>query len=417
MCIDKMYGGTEIMFTFINKKQMPIYLNEAQFKQWGMYFNQLILKIGLHTLGFDDLGIEFSNDEETSRYGALFIQELKKLIREIWGTNEEIERVLQKIEDYNDYKKLIQELANIINGIRNSNPEVENSEILYAFLKELEFECSVVGRYIHNEKKIVLFTKNIENVAKIHENTPEQEFEKVFIHELFHAYHYKNDAGEIVKRKDYTSKVVKESLASAFEWFYCIENKINGYDELRNSWWEHSVVVYPYSGALDLLETRGGLSLCYDLNTKKFCQVFEKSLLDMDGALRILLESYDFYGIKNASFYFKEIRTKVRTSTVKRVEFDSMWSGMSVGKIAKQAIPPIIQKKPHLVSSLMDRDYCAKTFDFDSYTILSHARIYRGGNYRYFPEVVTVGTTDYYLCSQWYEKSRQPLLDWIWINK
>ncbi|MCR5491628.1 MAG: hypothetical protein K6F32_05825 [Bacilli bacterium] len=79
----------------------------------------------------------------------------------------------------------------------------------------------ILGRYYHSDKKIVLYVRAI-NPSGI--AAPLPLFEEVFAHEAFHAYHYY--ACEIVSknvllqelryRDDYTSKVVKESLAAFF---------------------------------------------------------------------------------------------------------------------------------------------------------------------------------------------------------
>ena len=285
----------------IDTTQMPSYLRNAHFIAWLRKFNQLLVKIGLPEwkLAKLDLSVVFSDEEKTERFGSLTIEELKEIIRDTWGTSEEIEEILEKINSIEDYREFIQELMSAIHHICSGN-DYTNPEYLYSYLEELEFDMPVLGRYINDEKLIVLYIPNIERAAVEHGNTSSREIEKVFIHELFHAYHYNNDKGELISRHDYTSKVVKESLASAFEWLYCVENNIKGEDELRSSWYNHSVVFYPYSGAVGLLSEIGRFTGKYCLNSKKFCDVFEKSLKDVDSALRVLLDSYNFYRIKNS---------------------------------------------------------------------------------------------------------------------
>lgn len=405
----------------IDMRNMPPCLNTAIFDDWLKKFNELIQKIELHKIGSlernfskTNINIKFSNEEKKKLYGTLTIEELKDIIRDSWGLHKEIEEILDKIDNYDDYHKLLQELMGAIYRIYPER-DCRNPEELHTLLEELEFEMPVLGEYINSKKLIILYVPNIEKAALAHGNISSREFEKVFIHELFHAYHYADDSDELVERYDYTTKVVKESLASAFEWFYCIENKIIGDDELKNSWYKYSVLYYPYSGARHLLFEIGRFTGKYTLDSKKFFKIFDLSLTDMDGALRVLLP-YDFYRIKNLICSLTKPTTAPNASITFH-EFKKLYSGKTVGAIAKEEIPPIVKKKPFLVSLLLDRGYCKTTFDFDSYTILSPNRIHKGGNYRYYPTSIKINTNDYYICSQWYENQRDALLHWIWINR
>ena len=99
------------------------------------------------------------------------------------------------------------------------------------------------------ENEIVLYVLSIEEYARKNKLSAPEVFEEVFIHELFHAYHYNDKDEELLERNDYTSKVVKESLASFFECFYCYVNKISNYKLVTDSWKANNVYRYPYSGA------------------------------------------------------------------------------------------------------------------------------------------------------------------------
>lgn len=129
-----------------------------------------------------------------------------------------------------------------------------------------------------------------------------QEYEHIFAHELFHAIHYYFGKTELAKRLDYTSRVVKESLASYFEYTYCdLKNFYNTKCALKEDWDEISVVDYPYSGAR------------YFLGDSHFNDILKISTKDMDKALRELMTRYagpkcsikqlsvieKFYGVKN----------------------------------------------------------------------------------------------------------------------
>ena len=407
------------MFNFVNASHMPSYLNKSYFDDWFDKFNYSLDKIGLPNLNYHkiNISIEFSNEKKKKLYGTLTIKELKEYICDVWGNHKEIKDILNRIDSYEDYRKLLQELIGTIYRFYY-DMDCHNPEELYSFLDELEFETPVLGEFINNRKLIVLYVPNIEEAANNHtpKNIPAREFEKVFIHEFFHSYHYYNDPEELVERRDYTSKVVKESLASAFEWFYCEGNTINGNDDLWKSWCNYPVLNYPYSGAKNLITSKGGITLRFFLETKKFGNVFDLSLNDMDGALRSLVPEKTFYCIKNQFVCCKSILIRKSTKKLTRTELETLHAGKSVGQIAREEIPPIITAKKNLIPKLLDRGYCKKTFNLDTYTVLALTRIYSTPHYRYYPEATNVDATDYYICSQWYEKQRKNLLDWIWAN-
>lgn len=403
----------------IDTTRMPSCLKNAHFIAWLKKFNQLLVKIGLPEwkLGAIDLSVVFSDEEKTEHFGSLTIEELKEIIRDTWGTSEEIEKILEKIDGIEDFRMLIQELMDAIHRIC-SGSDYSNPEYLYTYLEELEFEMPVLGEYINSKKQIILYTPNIEKAAVDHGNISSREFEKVFIHELFHAYHYNSDKGELINRRDYTAKVVKESLASAFEWFYCIENKINGSDELKSSWDNYSVLFYPYSGARDLLSEIGRFTGNYTLNRKKFFDVFDRSLTDMDNALRILLDSFCFYRVKNLIYIReKKVVTKPKTRGT-YADFCTAMKAKKVGQIAREEIPPIISRKPFLVNDLLDKSYCEKNFYIPAAAISTAQVLLPCGDRKYYADPkVNANGNKYYLYMHWRESHRGALLDWIWANR
>lgn len=404
----------------VDESKKPSYLRDAHFIAWLDKFNETLRMIGLEDWKLPNLDVRvvFSNEQKRSHYGSLTIEELKEIIRDTWGTNEEIEEILKKIHSEEDYRNLIQGLMGTIRRTR-SDDDIPNPELLYSYLEELEFDMPILGQYVHAEKMIILYVPNIGRAAAEHKNTASREIEKVFIHELFHAYHYYNDKGELVSRHDYTSKVVKESLASAFEWFYCIENKINGDVELKDSWLKYSVMVYPYSGAYRLLSEIGRFTGQYRLDNQKLRDVFAQSLKDMDGALRALLDPYIFYRIKNSvQIREKAVKTAISTTNL-RAAFDTLMKKDAIGIIAQREIPAIIRKNRLLISRLLDTNYCYKTFNMTGYPVLSTAPMLdRSGRPRsYADPVYRIGNTDYYLCAQWDKRQIGLLLDWIWENR
>ena len=226
-----------------------------------------------------------------------------------------------------------------------------------------------------------------------------QSFEVTFIHELFHAYHYRNNDSEIISRHDYTSTVVKESLAAAFEWGYCVKNTISGDLDLRRVWEKHSVLAYPYSGAQALTDQHKRV-----LKATEFCDIFKESLLDMDKALRDLLPLVDFYNIKNL------IVSDIRKA------FDTVMKMDKIGVIARREIPVIIKNNKVLREKLHDKAYCQNTFNI-SYAVLSPTRQFLSNKYRYYEDPIIIDKKEYFLCSQWDKKHLTRLLDWIWANR
>ena len=403
--------------------QIPPYLRSEHFAIWIHKFNRVLEKIGLSAWRYADIevNIQFSNERKTDSYGTLTISELKAIIRETWGTSKEIEDILSKINNKEDCRKLIQELMGVLCSIRHDD-DPRNPEEIYSYLNDLIFEVSVLGEYIHKTQEIVLYTKNIEDAAEKNGNSVSREFEKVFAHELFHAYHYANDEGELDNRHDYTSKVVKESLASAFEWFYCEENKINGADRLKSSWYDNRVFYYPYSGARNLLSATGRFSECNYLNRRKFSDIYNKSLEDMDDAMRRLLDSYDFYEIKNAGQIKRKIAKKTVVKSDLRAAFDELMKQDKIAIIAQREIPSIIRQSKNrlLIPCLLDIDYCNRTFNLTQYPVLATSPMYDdSGRVRsYIDPVLRLGKTNYYLCAQWDKKRHlDALLDWIWENR
>lgn len=402
-------------FTIVSTNK-PTYLNDADFFAWLGKFQKTISEIGLPTIALDELTVEFSNEEEKLPYGSLSVDDLKKIIRDTWGIHKEIEKILNKINDRSACERALEPLMCAIRETHSGESNSVSAQELFDKMNDLEFEADVLGLYYPKDKRIVLYTKNIEKAASKNGNTNKQEFEAVFIHELFHAYHYANDKGELVYRCDYTAKVVKESLASAFEWYYREQYRIGGADELSYTWDSYPVYHYPYSGAKHLMERT---YLPMRLQKSKIRNIFNISLNNVDDAMRALLSSRDFYAIKNST----SVIYKTKPTTVSKKSGKSRATVVTVGvysenvgKIAKREIPKVLNAKPYLVSDLLDKNYCQKVFGTQK-AVLSTVQVgYASGTY-YYTKKISVDGKDYYLFKHWREEHRQPLLDWVDINK
>ena len=279
------------MFNFKIIGVKPNYLLESDFDTWFNDFNEVFNNYRLTNFPFNhSLSIEFSYVSKKKGNGFYSINDIKDLIRQKWNTNKEIESILKKIKNYEDYKN--DGTYEILAGkIRNNNANTNYEDInrkINQWFGNIYHKYNVLGEYIHYQKKIILYTKNIEKYAKDNSIFYDEAFGQVIMHELFHAYHYKDNNEELIRRYDYTSEVVKESLASYFEYCWCETFGIKTADSIKRSWTKNSVLNYPYSGAYNIYS---------NLNFKK---VYETSLVDMDAALRMLLKDDDFYAIKNA---------------------------------------------------------------------------------------------------------------------
>ena len=381
---------------------MPPYLKTVHFVAWLRKFNQLINEIGLPEWNFSnaDISIKFSNEEKTKIYGTMSLNEVKAEIERKWKLNERAKKILERIKDVDTYynEEIASPLAEEIHCANREYPyDVIRAELDELFGK-VYFKARILGEYYHQSKTIVLYAKSIECTGIPGRNVV-QSFEVTFIHELFHAYHYRNNGSEIISRHDYTNTVVKESLAAAFEWGYCVKNTISGDLDLRRVWEKHSVLAYPYSGAQALTDQHKRV-----LKATEFCDIFKESLLDMDKALRDMLPLVDFYNIKNL------IVSDIRKA------FDSVMKMDKIGVIAQREIPVIIKNNKVLREKLHDKAYCQNTFNI-SYAVLSPTRQFLSNKYRYYEDPIIVDKKEYFLCSQWDKKHLTRLLDWLWANR
>jgi hypothetical protein len=179
------------------------------------------------------------------------------------------------------------------------------------------------------------------------------------------------------------------------------------------------VVFYPYSGARNLLSEVGRFTAKYTLDIKKFCDVFEHSLNDMDNALRQLLITYDFYRIKNLIFIHKK-PVVITPNTVKTyADFCMDMKKKKIGQIAREEIPLLIDRKPFLANDLLNENYCQTTFS-TPVSVLSNTQVYLpcGDGKYYAKPMVSANGHNYYLFMHWREENhRKNLLDWLWANR
>ncbi len=241
--------------------------------------------------------ITFSKRRKMDIYGTISLEKAKEKIIKIFPQEKvkegykkylyEIttrEQLLEKVDALVALPKRVFKVEYDAHEVRERIKEIASSVKLY---------CLRLGEYRNATREIVLYTKNIESSC---ENSSEylKAFEKTFAHELFHFWHYyllylEGKDYDIINRIDATSKVIKESLASYFEYSYCNMHGIP-FDKYA-MWFKHEPSFFPYAGA-KFME-----------NDDHFYEIFEISS-DFDAALRKLCSRHmdgfeQFYKIKN----------------------------------------------------------------------------------------------------------------------
>ena len=394
------------MFTFVNEGRMPPFLTKDDFYIWHQKVSDVLSMIfGSAEEAPNTLNVKFSNEERVVVYGAMSPDEIKREIGNLWNINKHVKDILSQILKVDDYYQG-ETPWYLAKAISFCNAGVSPEDILRK-LNELfglgEFSTLTTGEYCHATKTITLYTNSILSAAA-YGSTHAEKLEVVFAHELFHAYHYQNNDAELIWRRDYTGSVVKEALASAFEYHYCDIYSIAGNRELYKTWKQHSVKIYPYSGAQYLLD-----EVSLRLQTTAFACVFKTSVKDLDGALRALLPVEVFYAIKNQ----KEMDL--------RQAFNKLMSKDAIGVIAHREITAIIRKPENrlLIPQLMDLTYSNTHFHATHYPIVATAPMKdaAGRKKSYADPVHRYGNREFYLTAQWDENQRELLLNWIWEHR
>ena len=141
---------------------------------------------------------------------------------------------------------------------------------------------TLLGQYDEKNDIITLYVKAIKNICSGLDNF-EEIIDFVLAHEIFHAVHYylvKNTPK--TKEDERCRMIVKESLASFYEYEYC---KKKGYDwrsdELIRTWCNYSYGDWPYAGA------RVFLNQNYNNNSDlpdKFMDVLDHSCISWEFA-------------------------------------------------------------------------------------------------------------------------------------
>ena len=282
-------------------------------------FNELLnqLKLNNRYLDYYDINIKLSSKKPLTKNKCYNLKDIKEYIKNKWDIDE---KLLDDCLNKESYLEIVGVIAS-----KYSNKEDNYNEDIYNKIKNVinklvnnigNKKFLSLGDYSPKDKTITLYINNIYEYSKSNNILFEDMIKQVFIHELFHYYHYNyNDNNiELLSRNDYTSKIIKESLASYFEYEYLKYEGLDSSKELLlNSWKDNSISYYPYSGAINFLYNYEIDSNAFKNNypfiyKKDFKNIFDKSLINMDDALRDLLPLDEFYLIKNmdSSHYSKK---------------------------------------------------------------------------------------------------------------
>lgn len=330
----------------VELKNKPIYISEISFNKWLDKFNIIleniigkdaVLSKFIYDLKYRSLSIniEFSLDEVKERYGKYTLDLIKEIILEKFPKGSLIHNEVNDAKSIEDIQRALNKESNKIEGRCTDNQPLEEARgKLRQLGKYTSHESTILGVYINSSKTIKFYVTSIENVKYKLKTTEEINnlYEIVFIHELLHAYHYylisqkrsSFDYPDINYRTDYTSKVVKESLAKYFEKEFCemyFSSSVY-YDYLFCDLDSLYPTNSPYAGSV------------YIDSGRHFSKILDESINDLDKALRVLFKDdvFVFFDIKNIAFKDKTLlkassTTKGPSSTtsIKTVDVEEMF--------------------------------------------------------------------------------------------
>ena len=290
-----------------NAQLLPLGIEEKNIEEFHdrivAFINRSINPIGFMNWDENELTIEISNKRPKTRYIGYDLSAIKRgLIKKLQESSDasHITNLINKINDSENNSELL-ELSSPIAEHLASYYESENARNNYKSIKtQIEdlvkmtsFETDTLGCYTYDAKwdisnnsttvsdpKIILYIRNIEKNSTSYGGLL-QALEAAMSHEYFHWYHHlisrEHHNLEFEQRHDYLSNIIKESFADYFCSVYCEYNMII-FDE--NHWYDHSVRIFPYSGATFITDFY------------HFKKLFHRSLdVDMQEILQRLIDS------------------------------------------------------------------------------------------------------------------------------
>lgn len=118
--------------------------------------------------------------------------------------------------------------------------------------------------------------------------------------------------------------------------------------------------------------------------------------------------------------FIESLGYKILTSEEEKTIVNTEFDGMKVGKVAQEVFTKLFNKKmfsDNEINNLMDKDYCKNIFKLTKYPALSETKEFYSGKYRYYAEPFSYFGKKYYLTSEWYDVSRDLLIDYYFSFK
>ena len=317
----------------INKDLLPNEVTVTDFKNWKTRFldfrrNEIEIfwsKDHESSVEFP-LELEISPDTPVSEYGLYSPEEIKKMIKNIIKKNvsnsSKIIKELDEVDELNENTLM----SVYDNGNNSSEFEILLNKIRN-ILNKKKFTELVLGEfricnedYDNREYKIILY---VNNIIESYPDKIKEGFEQTFIHELFHFYHSVCSFGgtnieEFFYRKDYPSKVIKESLARFFELSY-MKNYYPSfnYNDCMSNLKDYSVSVYPYSGAAYI---KNGYDFFKKITYNAFKEFAKIYNMKFNDALYYILNngfySQDYYDVLNHDYEYNH-RSVIKLTSFK----------------------------------------------------------------------------------------------------
>lgn len=405
--------------------------------------------------------MKYSKDKETTRdltpYEEVFLQGLaeyklfldKSLFFQIDDLQKHTELVLSgetgtktacrsEFPDTDELKKEIEELEKLIKDLEKSELSQEYWALLEEYKKRLKklkealdemkkgssstkiFKISLLGKYEHkhgDDSRVTLYVKNIEACAKNPYDTMLL-MGQVLLHEYFHSFYYHVGVGSKERIKyveepmaEFGSLVVLDSVASS-------GSPISIYAD-------HAL---KYGLAfVKKKQSREGLSAAYGFGA----YIFDKHKDDyydlipgyanvsrlLDKSDKRVLEYkylvYPEYPFMLETVAYKLLRDIIISGehcpSTKVAKTVSSTTGLKIGELARREFTARIPYfSSDILAKLQDVAYCKEEFGLN-YPVLSIKLIKTSKKNRYY--VPPVGK--YYICSEWYDRHKEGLEDWL----
>ena len=180
--------------------------------------------------------------------------------------------ILSPIIKYEKYGSDVKSKGKYEANLDDSNPKMDdNKKDPYAKDHNDEDHSDdflLYGEYYQCSHEIVLYVEAMKRSGKTGRDL-EDLFLSVLIHEFFHAVHhtYCDKYGNPHSFNE-NNIIIIESLAASFEHFFCKEILRNNrlISEMEDTWDKHSVLIYPYSGAKQIITSEQNHELLHNLH-------------------------------------------------------------------------------------------------------------------------------------------------------